>query len=76
VEARAAVPSLKHRLIANRQKSIRNADGARLPGIRVQYERARNPKKLLILDGSAHGQLIFDTPHGEELLACALLVRL
>ena len=26
----------------------------RLPGIRDQYERARGPKELVVLDGSAH----------------------
>ncbi len=36
-------------------------DGPRLPGIRAQYERAPNPKKLIVLDGSAHAQFIFQT---------------
>ena len=38
-----------------------SADGPRLPGIRAQYERAPNPKKLIILDGSAHAQFLFQT---------------
>jgi pimeloyl-ACP methyl ester carboxylesterase len=33
----------------------------RLPGIRAQYERARQPKELIILDGSAHAQFLFQT---------------
>lgn len=38
-----------------------NADGPRLPGIRAQYEKAPEPKKLIILDGSAHAQYLFQT---------------
>ena len=33
----------------------------RLPGIREQYERAPGPKELVVLDGSAHAQFIFET---------------
>lgn len=38
-----------------------NADGPRLPGFQAQYEKAPQPKKLLILDGSAHAQFMFQT---------------
>ena len=40
----------------------------RLPKIRDQYERAPGPKELVILDGSAHAQLIFETGEGERLM--------
>ncbi len=40
----------------------------RLVKIREQYEKAPGPKELVILDGSAHAQLIFETPQGERLL--------
>lgn len=40
----------------------------RLPGIRDQYERAPGPKELVILDGSAHAQFIFETEQGERLM--------
>lgn len=40
----------------------------RLPGIRDQYERAAEPKDLVILDGTAHAQHIFDTEQGERLM--------
>ena len=40
----------------------------RLPGIRDQYERAAEPKRLLILDGSAHAQYIFETDQGDRLM--------
>jgi pimeloyl-ACP methyl ester carboxylesterase len=38
-----------------------NAGGPRLPGIRAKYERAPNPKALIVLDGSAHAQFLFQT---------------
>jgi pimeloyl-ACP methyl ester carboxylesterase len=41
----------------------------RLPGIRDQFERASDPKQLLILDGSAHAQHIFETDQGARLMA-------
>jgi hypothetical protein len=46
----------------------KNGDGApRLVGIRDQYERAREPKQLLVLEGSAHAQFLFDTDQGDRL---------
>lgn len=41
----------------------------RLTDIREQYERAPEPKELLVLDGSAHAQFVFDTDQGDRLLA-------
>ena len=40
----------------------------RLPRIRADYERAPEPKELIILDGSAHAQFIFQTDQGERLM--------
>lgn len=45
-----------------------NADGPRLPGIRAQYERAPEPKELIIVDGSAHAQFLFQTDQGEKVM--------
>jgi pimeloyl-ACP methyl ester carboxylesterase len=45
-----------------------NDAGPRLPRIRRQYERAPGPKELLVLEGSAHAQFIFETDQGERLL--------
>lgn len=45
-----------------------NADGPRLPKIRAQYEKAINPKELIILDGSAHAQFLFQTDQGERVM--------
>ena len=46
-----------------------NADGPRLPRIREQYEKASEPKDMVILDGSAHAQFIFQTNQGERLMS-------
>ncbi len=43
-------------------------DEPRLPRIRAQYEKATDPKELVVLDGSAHAQFIFDTAQGERLM--------
>ena len=43
-------------------------DKPRLPRIRAQYEKAPDPKELVILEGSAHAQFIFQTDQGERLM--------
>ena len=40
----------------------------RLIDIRDQYRRAPEPKELVVLEGSAHAQFIFETDQGERLL--------
>jgi pimeloyl-ACP methyl ester carboxylesterase len=45
-----------------------NAAGPRLPGIQRQYARAPQPKEMLILEGSAHAQFLFETDQGERLM--------
>ena len=45
-----------------------NAGGPRLPGIREQYEKAAGPKELVVLDGAAHAQFLFETPQGGDVL--------
>ncbi len=45
-----------------------NDDGPRLPGIRAQYEKATQPKKLIILKGSAHAQYLFATDQGDRVM--------
>ena len=43
-------------------------DGPRLPAIREQYEKAPEPKKLIVLDGSAHAQFLFQTDQGDRVM--------
>ena len=42
--------------------------GLRLPGIRLQYERAPEPKRLIVLEGSAHAQFLFQTSQGPRVM--------
>src|SRR5262245_10593901 len=47
-----------------------DADGSgtlRLPGIRASYEKIASPKEILVLDGSAHAQYMFQTKDGERI---------
>ena len=45
-----------------------SGDGPRLPGIKAQYEKAPQPKKLVVLEGSAHAQFLFQTDQGERVM--------
>ncbi len=45
-----------------------NAAGPRLPGIQAQYEKAPQPKELIVLDGSAHAQFLFQTDQSARVL--------
>lgn len=49
-----------------------NDDGPRLPNILANYEKALEPKELVILDGSAHAQFLFATDQGDRLM-CEIL---
>lgn len=40
----------------------------RLPGIRAQYQRAPQPKQLIILPGSAHAQFLFQTKQSDRVM--------
>lgn len=46
-----------------------SGDGPRLPGIREQYEKAPQPKKLVVLEGSAHAQYLFQTDQGGRVMS-------
>jgi pimeloyl-ACP methyl ester carboxylesterase len=43
-------------------------DGPRLPKIRAQYLKASDPKELIIVDGSAHAQFLFQTDQGPRVM--------
>lgn len=47
---------------------VGSGDKPRLAKIREQYEKAPEPKELVILEGSAHAQFIFQTDQGERLM--------
>ena len=45
-----------------------NDDGPRLPRIQEQYKKAPEPKTLIILEGSAHAQYLFQTDQAERVM--------
>jgi pimeloyl-ACP methyl ester carboxylesterase len=45
-----------------------SGSGPRLPGIQRQYEKAPEPKELIILDGSAHAQYLFQTNQADRVM--------
>lgn len=49
-------------------RNDRNAAGLRIKSISSHYAKAPEPKKLVILEGSAHAQFLFATPQGPRLL--------
>ena len=59
---------LKGRKLFIVTRDDRSGDGPRLPGITENYRKAPDPKKLVILEGSAHAQFIFETDQGPRLL--------
>jgi hypothetical protein len=63
-----APQKMKGRKLFITARDDRSGDGLRLPGIRDQYDKAPGPKEFVLLEGSAHAQLIFDTPDGDRVL--------
>jgi len=43
-------------------------DGPRLPHIRAWFDRAPQPKELIVLQGSAHAQFLFQTDQAERVM--------
>lgn len=59
---------LKSRALFIVARNDRNGAGLRLPGIRAQYERAPGLKELIVLDGSAHAQFLFQTDQSARVM--------
>ena len=57
---------LKSTALFMKARDDANDDWPRLPRIREQYEKAPEPKELIILDGSAHAQFLFQTDQCHE----------
>jgi alpha-beta hydrolase superfamily lysophospholipase len=43
-------------------------DGPRLPRIRAWFDKAPQPKELIVLDGSAHAQFLFQTDQADRVM--------
>ena len=46
----------------------RGGDSLRLPRVREIYAKATEPKELIIVEGSAHAQFLFETDQGERVM--------
>lgn len=46
----------------------RSGSGLRLPGIKAAYAKTPQPKKLVVLKGSAHAQYLFQTSQGPSVM--------
>ncbi len=71
IAAKASRPPEKltvRKLFIVSKDDVGGPDIPRLPGIRAQYEKAPDPKELIVLEGSAHAQFIFGTDQGERLM--------
>ncbi|MGC2769323.1 MAG: alpha/beta fold hydrolase [Candidatus Acidiferrum sp.] len=45
-----------------------NDEGLRLPKIRAWFDKAPQPKELIVLDGSAHAQFLFQTDQADRVM--------
>jgi len=59
---------LKSRALFIVARDDSNESGPRLPGIRAQYEKAPQPKQLIVLDGSAHAQFLFQSDQNARVM--------
>jgi len=59
---------LKSRALFIVARDDANNDGPRLPSIRAQYEKAPQPKELIVLEGSAHAQFLFQTDQSDRVM--------
>ncbi len=59
---------LKSRALFIVAREDSSGSGMRLPGIRAQYEKAPQPKQLIVLDGSAHAQFLFQTDQNARVM--------
>jgi pimeloyl-ACP methyl ester carboxylesterase len=59
---------LKSRTLFIVARDDASGDGPRLPKIREQYDKAPQPKELIVLQGSAHAQYLFQTDQGERVM--------
>jgi pimeloyl-ACP methyl ester carboxylesterase len=59
---------LKSRALFIVARDDSSESGLRLPGIRAQYERTPPPKQLIVLDGSAHAQFLFQSDQNARVM--------
>jgi pimeloyl-ACP methyl ester carboxylesterase len=67
-EPNLSAEKLKSRALFIVARDDSNGAGPRLPGISAQYEKAPGPKELIVLDGSAHAQFLFQTDQSARVM--------
>lgn len=67
-EPSASAAGLKARSLFIVARYDSSEAGPRLPAMRAQYEKAPNPKELVVLDGTAHAQALFQTDQGDRVM--------
>ena len=45
-----------------------SGSGPRLPGLQAHFDAAPQPKELILLDGDAHAQFMFDTDQAARVM--------
>jgi pimeloyl-ACP methyl ester carboxylesterase len=56
------------KLFISTRGDLGSSDIPRLPKIRELYEKSTGPKELIVLEGSAHAQAMFETDQGERVM--------
>ena len=64
----APVPVAEPERLTGSKLFVVSRGDALAANVREQFEKAPEPKELLILDGSAHAQFLFETDQGERLM--------
>ncbi len=59
---------LKVQLLVITTRNDANAGGPRLPRIQTAFDKVPGKKELVVLEGSAHAQLMFDTDLSDEVM--------
>jgi pimeloyl-ACP methyl ester carboxylesterase len=67
-EPNLSADKLKSRTLFIVARDDSNGAGPRLPGIRRQYDKAPRPKELIVLEGSAHAQFLFQTDQSDRVM--------
>jgi len=71
-EGNGAAQRIKAPLLEIIAQDDASEDGPRLPRIRAWFNQAPQPKKLIVLKGSAHAQFLFQTDQAERVMQEAL----
>ena len=67
-EPNGSAEKIKSPLLLIVARDDANDGGPRLPRIRAWFDKAPQPKELIVLDGSAHAQFLFQTGQGDRVM--------